>query len=93
MARCLGARRLKIEDSAPDAFTHLADAMERLHAELSAAEARSHAARLVEAYNGEAVNMALQCQNLLMEAGKEIAALSVLQVIAAIWEIEDGVAA
>ena len=73
----------------PEALSSLVSTMAGLPPGLEHEKALAEAARLVAAYGREAVNVALECQNALMERGQDIAALTVLQVITAIWEIED----
>ena len=49
--------------------------------------------QLVDVYGSEAVNVTLQCQNAFLERGEEETAAQMLQVLTAIWDIEDRVAA
>lgn len=52
--------------------------------------AREVARQLMAGYGGEAVNVALQCQNAFLERGADDAAAHMLEVLTAIWDIEDG---
>lgn len=51
---------------------------------------REVAQQLTAAYGAEAVNVALQCQNAFIERGADDAAAQLLEVLTAIWDIEDG---
>lgn len=68
----------------------LAAAIEAMPPGMAPHEARAEAERLIAAYGEEAVNVALACQDALLERGQDVAALTLLQVITAIWDIEDG---
>lgn len=70
------------------AVTLLSALPENDRAEAAAAVAK----RLMAAYAGEAVNVVLKCQNAFMERGESEAAASMMSVLSAIWEIEDGAA-
>jgi len=52
--------------------------------------AREVARQLMAGYGGEAVNVALQCQNAFLERGAEDTAAHMLEVLTAIWDFEDG---
>lgn len=54
--------------------------------------ARTVAEHLVRAYGGEAVNIALKCQDAFMTAGADAAAASMMNVLTAIWDMEDAAA-
>ena len=64
--------------------------LENLPGDLTAETAKLEATRLLATYGTDAVDVALNCQNALMDQGKELAAAAVLKVLMAIWEIEDG---
>lgn len=64
--------------------------MEAMPPGIAPHEARAEAERLIAAHGEEAVNVALACQDALLERGQDVAALTLLQVITAIWDIEDG---
>ncbi|MFT3809273.1 MAG: hypothetical protein QM698_05095 [Micropepsaceae bacterium] len=51
--------------------------------------AREVARQLMAGYGGEAVNVALRCQNAFLERGEDVTAAQMLEVLTAIWAIED----
>ncbi len=49
----------------------------------------AHARRLLATYGADALNQALACQDELMAQGDESAAMIVLRLLTAIWDMED----
>jgi len=70
-------------------LVQLISGLENLPDDLTPETARLEATRLLATYGTDAVDVALNRQNVLMDKGNELAAAAVLKVLMAIWEIED----
>ena len=82
-------RDLEIHNEGATDFADLVLTLSALPDAGQAEAARDVAQMLIAGYGGEAVNVALKCQNAFMERGEDAAAAGMLSVLTAIWEIED----